>query len=360
MDSDIKNMFEEIVELSHEFGTDDYVKGGGGNTSAKNEDTLWVKPSGISLDKIKPDDFLALDRELVGDVYKIEPPDDVNAREAMVKNVMQKSVRPGQDGRPSVEAPLHNVFEARYVVHDHPVLVNGMTCAVNGEAVCNELFPDALWVDFIDPGYTLCMRLKEEIEKYAEQYGHQPESIFLKNHGLFVAADTAERVREIHGNIMDTMREQYDVAGIPMTLLEEQESDDMLPTAERIKELLGDDAGHVCGHAPFKVATGPITPDHIVYSKSYAFIAEPEKDALEAFKGKHGYSPRVISCKAGVFGVGVDEKTAALALELAIDGAEIVQVAEAFGGIEYMTEEAADFIDNWEVEAYRRGVTRDR
>ncbi|MDK2858172.1 MAG: hypothetical protein PWQ89_1291, partial [Verrucomicrobiota bacterium] len=33
-----------IVELSHEFGTADYVKGGGGNTSVKNAATLWVKP----------------------------------------------------------------------------------------------------------------------------------------------------------------------------------------------------------------------------------------------------------------------------------------------------------------------------
>ena len=31
-----------IVELSHEFGTPDYVKGGGGNTSVKDETTLWA------------------------------------------------------------------------------------------------------------------------------------------------------------------------------------------------------------------------------------------------------------------------------------------------------------------------------
>ena len=40
---------QTIVELSHEFGTPEYVKGGGGNTSYKDESTLWVKPSGTTL-----------------------------------------------------------------------------------------------------------------------------------------------------------------------------------------------------------------------------------------------------------------------------------------------------------------------
>lgn len=40
---------QTITALSHEFGTADYVKGGGGNTSCKDETTLWVKPSGTTL-----------------------------------------------------------------------------------------------------------------------------------------------------------------------------------------------------------------------------------------------------------------------------------------------------------------------
>ena len=40
---------EIITALSHEFGTPDFVIGGGGNTSFKNAETLWVKPSGTTL-----------------------------------------------------------------------------------------------------------------------------------------------------------------------------------------------------------------------------------------------------------------------------------------------------------------------
>jgi hypothetical protein len=43
-----------------------------------------------------------------------------------------------------------------------------------------------------------------------------------------------------------------------------------------------------------------------------------------------------------------------LALELAIDGAMIMHYARAFGGIQFMSDRARAFIENWEVESYRK------
>ena len=148
-----------ITALSHEFGTDRYVRGGGGNTSCKDESTLWVKPSGTTLAGLAPDKFVALDRAIPSE------------REALVKEVMGNAILPETPGRASVEAPLHDSLSARYVVHTHPYIVNGMTCAKNGKAVCAELFPDALWLDYIDPGYTLCMEVRKEIPDWAVRCG---------------------------------------------------------------------------------------------------------------------------------------------------------------------------------------------
>jgi ribulose-5-phosphate 4-epimerase/fuculose-1-phosphate aldolase len=50
----ILDLLLQITELSHQFGTSDYVKGGGGNTSVKDETTIWVKPSGTTLAEITP------------------------------------------------------------------------------------------------------------------------------------------------------------------------------------------------------------------------------------------------------------------------------------------------------------------
>jgi hypothetical protein len=112
----------------------------------------------------------------------------------------------------------------------------------------------------------------------------------------------------------------------------------------------------VCAEGPFQLADGPISPDHIVYMKAYALVGEPTADALAAFERRHGYLPRVLGTAAAVFAVGTSESSAALAMELAKDGALVRQLAAAFGGVVYMDERAAGFIDRWEVEAYRRKV----
>ena len=69
-----------IVELSHEFGTPEYVKGGGGNTSYKNEDTLWVKPSGTTLAGLQEDTFVTLNRTKVNELYDVKTPEEPHAR----------------------------------------------------------------------------------------------------------------------------------------------------------------------------------------------------------------------------------------------------------------------------------------
>jgi hypothetical protein len=57
-----------------------------------------------------------------------------------------------------------------------------------------------------------------------------------------------------------------------------------------------------------------------------------------------------------VFGVGPARAVAELALELALDGALVAQLARAFGGVRFMSDRARDFIESWEVEAYRRNL----
>ncbi|NIP74871.1 MAG: class II aldolase, partial [Xanthomonadales bacterium] len=102
------DLLETITRLSHEFGTSQYVKGGGGNTSAKSPDTLWVKPSGTTLAGLAADTFVALDRAKLGELYQAELPAEVTARESLVKDLMLAARLPGEASRPSVEAPLHD------------------------------------------------------------------------------------------------------------------------------------------------------------------------------------------------------------------------------------------------------------
>ena len=343
---------ETIVELSHEFGTTDYVKGGGGNTSVKDADTLWVKPSGTTLAGLTTETFVVMNRAKLNELYAIETPAEAAAREELVKNMMAEAVE-NDAGRPSVEAPLHNVFEATYVVHTHPARVNGLTCAEGGEAVCARLFPDALWVEYIDPGYTLCMEVRERIEQYKRDYSKEPALVVLQNHGIFIAADTADGIRAHYSRVMDTLKAEYNKAEIceDIVISETAESPE---TEARIKALLGDEAAFVVSSGMFSYAPAPITPDHLVYAKAFPFTDALTVEAIANYKSERGYAPKVVVAGNRVYGIGTSKKNADLALELAQDGAVVQQLTEAFGGINIMTDPQREFIENWEVESYRQ------
>ncbi|MHC4905893.1 MAG: class II aldolase/adducin family protein [Planctomycetota bacterium] len=350
------SILQTITKLSHEFGTSDYVRGGGGNTSCKDEHTLWVKPSGTTLSGLTPETFVALDRAKLAELYTIEPPTDSSARESLVKEKMEQSVLPETPGRASVEAPLHDSLSARYVVHTHPFIVNGMTCSANGRVVCNELFPSALWLDYIDPGYTLCMKVREAIQDYNAQHGREPSLIFLKNHGVFVAADEPDEIRRLYAHIMSALKFKYDQAGCACELsIGPEPNESRVAAAERaIREAMQKSDLSIAISGFFDVPSGPISPDHIVYAKSYALFGQPTLESVSDFQSKHGYRPQVISFNHAVYSVAETDKKAVLALELAQDGALVEKLAAVFGGIDYMTDAAREFIENWEVESYRQ------
>lgn len=344
-----------ITGLSHEFGTADYVRGGGGNTSFKDAGTLWIKPSGTTLAGLKPETFVAMDRARLGRLYQLAVPSDSTAREALVKAVMTEAVRPGQNARPSVEAPLHDVLKGAYVVHTHPALVGGLVCSVRGEETCRRLFPDALWLPFVDPGYTLCMEAHRGIEDYRGRFGRDPDLLMLGNHGVFVSGETAEHVRATYDRVMAALRSSYQVAGVSLTLATQPAGSaaSIRATEAHLREWMGKDAAEIVHSAPFAAAEGPLSPDHIVYSKSFAWYGKPSKAGFEAFVARHGYAPRVVMTPDAAFGVGASLRQAQLALEFAQDGALVRQLTEAFGGVQYLSDKAREFIENWEVESYR-------
>lgn len=350
-----EQLLKEITDLSHEFGTEEYVCGGGGNTSVKNRTMLWVKPSGTTLAGLRPQSFVALDRRELSRLYLIQPPQGASEREALVKETMAAAMLAGQNSRPSVEAALHDSLSARFVVHTHPAAVNGMTCAKDGKTACGRLFPEALWLDYCDPGYTLCLAVRRRIEEFRRDRSREPSVIFLKNHGVFVAGEYPQEIRDTYAEIFDRLSAEYKKAGISTQLQVPSLPKGFDPEAQskKIREGFGEDKLYVAACGAFEVAKGPLSPDHIVYARSYPLIGEPTPEVVSHYRGRCGYPPQIVVWDRAVYGTGSSEKKAALALELARNGALVVQLAGAFGGVEYMTEAARRFIEGWEVESYR-------
>ena len=360
----MEKKLQNIAALSQKYGSDpNYVFLGGGNTSVKNEKELYIKPSGVALATIQPQQFVCIDREALNRLFTLEMPQDVTAREAVAKFILESSVRPLGAGRPSVETPLHNVIDYTYVVHLHPALVNGMTCAKNGKKVCKSLFPDALWIEYTDPGCTLSFFVKKQLDAIKAKTGKQPNVFFLQNHGVFVSADTPKEIDALYKDMMTKLKAAYKKAGVSIKsdAIPAANDEDVFDNAPVLRQLLANDEGirpvvRCIGNAlPYG---GPLTPDHVVYAKSFAYVGDASKAGIDAFKKKYGYLPKVACIKDKALFVTGDTPKDADAVAIALDNALFCQkLTTAFGGPNFLTEKQYKFIENWEVESYRRSVS---
>lgn len=380
----------DIVELSRYYGSrSEYVIAGGGNTSFKDEGTLYIKASGTALADIGPEGFVRMDRKKLAAIWEKTYPAAPDEREAAVLADMMAAREAGEEKkRPSVETLLHDMLPFRFVVHLHPALVNGLTCSQGGPEAAAELFPsDTLWIPSSNPGFVLSRLAKDALDAHYGRTGRSAPVILLQNHGVFVGADSAEGIREHYRRIMDILGKrvtrQPDL-GDPRTVYENsREIGDLL--AETAKET---EAGMksaeflflrnreisslVRDRSSFYPLSRPFTPDHIVYAGSDPLFIETGgagadkqreriRGAWKEHRERFGKNPRIIGVQnLGVFGIGETEKTARLALDLFVDGVHIAVYSEAFGGPRFMTQEQTDFINNWEVERYRIRVAREK
>ena len=382
---------EDLIAISRKFGQDSrFVIAGGGNTSYKDENRLWVKASGHALATITEDGFAVLDRALLNEMGEKAYNEDTAIREEQVKNDLAAACIT-KDRRPSVETSLHNCMGFAFVVHLHPTLVNGLMCSVNAEAACKEIFPDALYIEYTDPGYTLFKKVYDRIKAYKAEKGKEPQVIFLQNHGIFVGGDTTAEIEGIYSEVLGKLEAK--VAALPEgdTAVSETVTDvvpairQMLSRSGRgfktlkvTKNALVDffidgcsvtSAGSVTdcpGKSGFDKIAKPFTPDIIVYCKSSYIFIEAESDEeilkqaeeeIEAFVSGKGYTPKVLLIKGiGLIAVGDSSRNAQIITDVFTDAMKIAFYAQSFGGEHPMEQAWIDFIDNWEVENYRRKV----
>ena len=366
---------EDLIAISRKFGQDSrFVIAGGGNTSYKDENRLWVKASGHALATITEDGFAVLDRTLLNEMGEKAYNEDTAIREEQVKNDLAVACVT-KDRRPSVETSLHNCMGFAFVVHLHPTLVNGLMCSANAEAVCGEIFPEALYIEYTDPGYTLFKKVYDRINAYKAANGKEPQVIFLQNHGIFVGGDTTAEIEGIYSEILGKLEAK--VAALPEGGSEVSPTvTDVIPAIRQMLSRAGRGlktlkvtknalVDYFLDGSREKIAA-PFTPDIIVYCKSaYIFIdAESDEEILkqaeekiEAFAAEKGYTPKVLLIKGiGLVAVGDNFKNAQIITDVFTDAMKVAFYAQSFGGEHPMEKAWIDFIDNWEVENYRRKV----
>ena len=350
-----------LAAMSNKYGSNPaYVLAGGGNTSFKSKENLWIKGSGTALATIKAEDFVVMDRSKLNLMWTADYPENEAARESAVLQDMMDARVEGETRRPSVETLLHDLFPQKYILHVHPTLINGLTCSVEGEAAMRKLLPEAVWVDACKPGYILALECKEKMEAFKATYGRDADLLFLQNHGIFFAADTAEAVGALAEKTMATVTAA--VNRFPNEEAVEADAGRVAAISEKLAALYGGSCyfmanQEILGYDP---ATGSLSPDHIVYAKAKQLALDSEEGleaAFAAFEAANGYKPKITFIKGlGMFACDATEKTAQTAASVMYDAVKVVCFAESFGGVQPMPAFLIDFIVNWEVESYRSKV----
>ena len=169
----------EFLELSAKIGSDPLqVQGAGGNTSVKDEESMWVKASGTWLkDATSSEIFVRLPvQEVVEALGSQEEPN------------LSGLVTDGEL-RPSIETTFHALLPQRVVLHTHSIATIAHSISDQGIGLLDKKLNGLKWrlVPYAKPGAALTRAMAGMIA------GEEPLVLILANHGLIVAAsDTVE------------------------------------------------------------------------------------------------------------------------------------------------------------------------
>ncbi len=162
----------------------DLVQAGGGNTSVKLNNLMFIKASGYNLSNITLDKgYVCINnKKLLRDLSNNELNSKITFYN-MYGNL-----------RGSIETYMHSILK-KYTIHLHPIQVNKILILKNSKNIIKKLFPNSLIIDYFTPG----LKVYSEINKlYSDQ-----EIIFLDNHGVIITTNDFNNIKNIINNIIN-------------------------------------------------------------------------------------------------------------------------------------------------------------
>ena len=167
---DIYKEINNLKEISKFCGERfDLVQAGGGNSSVKIDDFMFIKASGYNMTKVtqKSGYVMINNKDLKNDILNKKIKKIINYN--LIGNV-----------RGSIETYMHSILK-KYTIHLHPIQIDKILICKNSEDIIKQLFPNSLIIEYLTPGIKVCNKIKE---KYNNE-----NIIFLLNHGLIITTD---------------------------------------------------------------------------------------------------------------------------------------------------------------------------
>jgi NAD(P)-dependent dehydrogenase (short-subunit alcohol dehydrogenase family)/rhamnose utilization protein RhaD (predicted bifunctional aldolase and dehydrogenase) len=377
----MKPEIQELIEISRFYGQKkDFVIAGGGNTSFKDENHIYIKASGSSLATIDESGFAQLDRKMLDSISKKRYSDEAMQRENQIKqDLLNSRLYPEKGQRPSVETSLHDLMAFRFVVHTHSTKVNGLMCGKEAEKRTSILFGDeVVFVPYVDPGYILFKEVQSRVNAYRKRTGVEPQIILLQNHGIFVAADSTDEIKKLYDKVIDKLSAAIgkipDLINLPI----DPAASKVIPAIrmmlsgnglKTLKVLNNSYYEHfLSSESEYQKIANPFIPDGIVYCNSSFLYAEYNGDTdallselstkIETYIKTQPKTPKIICIKGIGCVLASDNALGVATLEDVMNDTCLVSLySEKFGGQSPMTPSQVQFIDTWEVEQYRLALS---
>jgi len=348
-------MFETKLKnleyISKEVGLPiEYTQGGGGNTSVKLDDELMaVKASGYKLKQITPrEGYVVVNYKKILEFYdQVDLNQDRDYEKESTEFVKSNIVE--MEGlkklRPSVEAGFHSLLKT-YVIHTHAVYANIICCSQNGRELMEEIFKnedfDCIWVPYINPGFSLTLRIKDLSEKHRQETNRFPQVVLMENHGLIVTADDAEECVALHSKVNEMIRKHFGIdEAYPELKLEKIGEDKFASRTGYLTDYFKKN-----GITPDLFDKIVLYPDQLVYLNGSL--------AVDSMDNKLN-----IDSKTGEIIYLTNESEAQTMEETLLAYIYVIDSIRKFHlPLKTMSKEEIDFIMNWESERYRKSLVK--
>ena len=384
----MKNLFEEAeakrcgndllamrVYTSRLLGaSDDLVLHGGGNTSVKIKDTLYVKGSGWDLSSIEKGGFAPVN---LAALVAMATRDTL--RDAQMVKEQRAALRDASAPNPSIEAILHAIIPFVFVDHTHADAIVTLSNTPTGKTLLQKLYGDRmLIVDYVMPGFVLA---KHIYELTRELDWNNLDGILLLNHGLFTFDDDARTSYDNMINLVTKAEAYIQTHTIPAghCLGKELNADLLDALKEKVSSLRGTpvvlkrvNTPEACLVSKFFdleaiLSKGGLTPEHVIRIKPFPAVIDADvskgletfvtayRDYFESFANTThrllDLAPRYAMLKgSGAVVFGKDEKEAGIIADIVAHTLKAMLIAHQLGGWQSLSAHDLFEMEYWELE----------
>jgi rhamnose utilization protein RhaD (predicted bifunctional aldolase and dehydrogenase) len=353
---------------------------GGGNTSFKQGQTLFVKASGHSLATLDVDGFAALDRPSLQVLLEGDELGDISMMEAL-GTLQPQGTEPKV---PSIEAWVHLAIPEASVLHTHADAIVTLTNTEGWrDHVTTALGDDIAMLDYCKPGHRLAMMVRDLVMG-GELAG--ASGLVLRHHGLFTFAATAREAYERHVALV-ARAQRYIVERTGVAVGRSPGLDALVASATDAEAALVAELSEVAGEPRRAVVLeaesirafaakadlaavvrrGTATLEHVIYTKRGPSLGAERADLERFAEDYRDYfarwdptveenlrmltpEPRVLIADGRLYGVGSDRGTALLTATIYLHTMGVIMAAEALGGYRPVSERDSFVIEYWELE----------